>query len=87
MRKRSTNDLLLTWWCHREWANYSEARVITLTMFYGMVPMFILGGFAAFVRLSHFFRVGLRFRTLAPDAKSRLLYKFQSDTDVEVISR
>lgn len=67
--------------------NYDEALLITNVMWYGMLPAFLLCGLGAFGRLTYFFRVGLRFRLLKPDQKSRLLYKFSSDTDVEVISR
>ncbi|GAX73194.1 hypothetical protein CEUSTIGMA_g647.t1 [Chlamydomonas eustigma] len=70
-----------------DFQNYDTAKLITNIMFYGMLPMFFLGGLAAFLRLSYFFKIGLRFRNLDPNQKSKKLYKFSSDTDVEVISR
>jgi hypothetical protein len=66
---------------------YAQAHTITYTMFYGIAPAFLLGGMVAFVRLGYFFRVALRFARWNTDTKSRSIFKFASETDVEVASR
>ena len=44
-------------------------------MSFGIVPMFFLGGFLAFVRQFYLFRTALKFRELVPGVKSRKIYK------------
>lgn len=67
--------------------SYARASTITYTMFYGIAPAFFLGGTVAFVRLGYFFRIALRFARWNTDLKSRTIFKFVSETDVEVVSR
>jgi len=40
-------------------------------MAYGILPIFLLGGSLAFIRLKYFYNIGLKFRSLKPDVKSR----------------
>lgn len=83
--KTATTNGVIYWYFEN--GSYAEAQTITMTMFYGIAPAFILGGIAAFVRLGYFFRIALRFSSWNPDLKSKKIIKFASETDVEVTSR